>query len=202
VRGSELDRRLWQLLFLPSLWRPIRWAMATAFDLAGERRQARLLREARRRSAPAYWKATHRLRQFVGGFMKRLADERIDAIVCPPYALPAVLHSTAHELVPAASYAILFNVLGLPSGVVAAGRVQPGEESDRPEKGDRMERLSRRIEQGSAGLPMGVHVAAAPWREDIVLAVMGALEEAFRRKSDYPAEPPQPAIREATQSTA
>jgi fatty acid amide hydrolase len=65
-----------------------------------------------------------------------------------------------------------------------------------------MERLSRRIERGSVGLPVGVHVAAAPWREDIVLAVMGALEEAFRRKSDYPAEPPQPAIREATQSTA
>ncbi len=202
VRGSEVDRRLGQLLFLSSLSRPVRWAMATALDLAGERRQARLLRESRRRSAEAYWQVTHRLRRFTGEFMQRLAEGRFDAIISPPYALPAVLHNTAHELIPAASYCILFNVLGLPSGVVAAGRVQPGEESDRTEGGDRCERLSRRIESDSAGLPVGVHVAAAPWREDIVLAVMGALEEAFRRNDDYPAEPPYPTIKEATQSTA
>jgi fatty acid amide hydrolase len=29
----------------------------------------------------------------------------------------------------------------------------------------------------SAGLPVGVQVAARPWREDIVLALMAALEE-------------------------
>jgi len=29
----------------------------------------------------------------------------------------------------------------------------------------------------SAGLPVGVQVAARPWREDIVIALMAALEE-------------------------
>ncbi|MEP0858508.1 hypothetical protein [Trichocoleus sp. DQ-U1] len=46
------------------------------------------------------------------------------------------------------------------------------------------------MEQGSVGLPVGVQVAARHWREDIVLAVMAAIEEHFQPQPDYPAHPP------------
>jgi hypothetical protein len=65
-------------------------------------------------------------------------------------------------------------------------RVRAGEESDRPPSRDLVERTARKVEKGSAGLPVGVQVAARHWREDIVLAVMSALEEYFRQQSDYP----------------
>jgi fatty acid amide hydrolase len=35
-------------------------------------------------------------------------------------------------------------------------------------------------------LPVGVQVVARHWREDIVLAVMAALEDHFRSTPDYP----------------
>jgi len=38
--------------------------------------------------------------------------------------------------------------------------------------------VARFIDQGSAGLPCGVQVAAGPGREDDVLSVMAALETA------------------------
>ena len=42
------------------------------------------------------------------------------------------------------------------------------------------------VENGSAGLPVGVQVVAHHWDDHVVLAVMGALEEHFRRTPDYP----------------
>jgi fatty acid amide hydrolase len=41
-----------------------------------------------------------------------------------------------------------------------------------------MDEAARATERGSAGLPIGVQVAARPWREDVALAVMGAIEAA------------------------
>jgi Asp-tRNA(Asn)/Glu-tRNA(Gln) amidotransferase A subunit family amidase len=42
----------------------------------------------------------------------------------------------------------------------------------------------------NVGLPVGVQVAARHWHEDIVLAVMAAIEEHFQSQPDYPAHPP------------
>ena len=81
-------------------------------------------------------------------------------------------------------------MLGVPAGVVAATRVREGEESDRPPSRDRSDRAAIRVEAGSVGLPVGVQVVARHWREDVVLAVMGALEEHFRATPDYPVSPP------------
>ena len=53
-----------------------------------------------------------------------------------------------------------------------------------------VEREARETEDGSAGLPVGVQVAARHWREDVVLAVMAALEQEFSKRPDYPSRPP------------
>jgi fatty acid amide hydrolase len=91
--------------------------------------------------------------------------------------------------VPAASYAYTYNVLGAPAGVVAATTVQPGEESDRKSSKDRADITAIEVERGSSGLPVGVQVVARHWREDIVLAVMAALEEHFQSQPTYPSRP-------------
>jgi fatty acid amide hydrolase len=74
--------------------------------------------------------------------------------------------------------------------VVAATRVRPGEESDREVSKDLADITAQQVEKGSAGLPVGVQVVARHWREDIVLAVMAALEAHFRSTADYPEYPP------------
>ncbi len=72
---------------------------------------------------------------------------------------------------------MLYNLLGMPAGVAPITRVQEGEESERQVGRDSVERAARAVETGSAGLPVGVQVVAHHWREDIVLAIMAALEE-------------------------
>ncbi|HRE26458.1 MAG TPA: amidase family protein, partial [Anaerolineales bacterium] len=119
-------------------------------------------------------------------FVEQLDQGRFDAIVCPPAALPALRHGDTAALPDYDSYARVFNVIGFPAGVVAAGRVRPDEESDRAPTRDGVLLRAGTVEQGSAGLPVGVQVAARPWREDVVLAVMAVLEAHFKQQPDYP----------------
>ena len=84
---------------------------------------------------------------------------------------------------------MVYNAIGAPAGVVSITKVRPGEESDRKVTKDMADITARSVEQGSAGLPVGVQVVARHWREDIVLAVMAALEDHFRSTPDYPTRP-------------
>jgi fatty acid amide hydrolase len=84
---------------------------------------------------------------------------------------------------------MIYNLLGMPAGCVPVTRVRAGEESDRLKTGDIVERTARAVEHNSAGLPVGVQVVARHWREDVVLALMSALEEYFRTQPDYPQHP-------------
>jgi fatty acid amide hydrolase len=104
-------------------------------------------------------------------FVRSMEERRLDAIVCAPFPLPALLHESSAEadLQAAEIACAVFNIVGLPAGVVAATTAGPGEDG--------------------AGLPVGVQVAARHWRDDVVLALMGALEEHFRGQPGYPVTP-------------
>lgn len=105
----------------------------------------------------------------------------VDLVLCPPYGLAAPRHGDTADMPLAESYAMLFNLLGFPAGVAPITRVSPDEESDRPVRIDLANRAARRAESGSAGLPVGVQLAARPGREDLVLRVMKELEQQFPR---------------------
>ncbi len=107
-------------------------------------------------------------------------------MICPPLALPAFTHGSSEHLFPAGSYAVPYNVLGAPAGVVSITRVRPGEESDRVVSRDLADITARQVEEDSAGLPLGVQVVARHWGDHLVLAVMAALENRFRTTPDYP----------------
>ena len=77
--------------------------------------------------------------------------ETHDVIICPSYTGPAVPHGTFFPRFDNFSYTIVFNLTGWPSAVVRGGT-------------------------SDEGLPIGVQIAAAPWREDVALAVAQHLE--------------------------
>lgn len=90
------------------------------------------------------------------------------------------------------SYAFTYNVLGVPAGVVSTTRVRPGEECDRKVGKDIADITAQRVEQGSAGIPVGVQVVARHWQDHVALAVMAALEAQFRKTREYPVQPDLP----------
>ncbi len=88
--------------------------------------------------------------------------QRYDAVVSPVAAFPALPHgdSIREDIFPGFSYTMTYNMTGGPAVVVPFGRTQ-------------------------SGLPIGVQIAAAPWREDIALRVAQRLEDA----AGYSAKP-------------
>ncbi|MCH8185587.1 MAG: amidase [Chloroflexi bacterium] len=174
-------------LKIPNAVRP---ALAWAIQALGDRRRAFLMRSAGPRSAYDFWGLVRERDAFRRQFLASLDRDRLDGLICPPHSLPALTHGSGEQLFAAAGQAVTYNLLGVPAGVVAATRVRRGEESDRPPSRDGSDRAAIGVEQGSAGLPVGVQVVARYWREDVVLAVMSALEAHFRTTPDYPSSPP------------
>jgi amidase len=96
-----------------------------------------------------YWQSLDRFRAVMFGFLAQY-----DAIVSPVCANPALPHGTSieEENFRGFSYTMTHNLTGWPAAVVRCG-------------------------QSSSGLPIGVQIAAHPWREDVALALAGRLEE-------------------------
>jgi amidase len=80
--------------------------------------------------------------------------EEFDAMVCPVCSFPGMVHGSTYDRLAAFSYTMTYNLTGWPAAVVRAG-------------------------SSREGLPIGVQIAARPWREDVALAVAAKIERAL-----------------------
>ncbi len=180
---SDQVKQLVSLAAIPSWLFPV---MRKGCQLTGQRIAGYSLAAMGSQSVDRYWQVLERRDQLCGKFLQEMDEKRFDGILCPPDALPALPHGASQSVGVGLSYCALYNLLGMPAGVVAATRVRSGEETDRAPTRDRVETSAKKTEAGSTGLPVGVQVVARHWREDVALAVMGCLEIFFRTKEDYP----------------
>ncbi len=138
-----------------------------------------------------HWRRVQQLDDWRARFAAALDQAergRLDLVLCPPCALPALRHGSTRDLGLIGPHTLVFNALGWPAGVLPWTTVRAGEESDRPASRDRTMQLARECERDSAGLPVGVQLAGRPWHEHQVLAAMAALEASPRRTA--PGVPP------------
>ena len=196
ISGEVLTPQLGELMrtvLMPNLVRNI---AASVMARRGEARVAKVLRQIGTKSVETYWQLTHRRSALRLAVMDAWREAGIDALICPPHATPAVGHRQSGDFTAAGSYSMRFNFLNLPAGVVPVSRVRDNE-VERPDpvgrRADRVDRKARLIESGSAGLPLGVQVASRPYREDIVLALMIAIEAGASKRPSYPSTPRNPA---------
>jgi fatty acid amide hydrolase len=133
-----------------------------------------------------YWQLIARRGEWVRRWLAAMNGGGYQAFLMPPCALPAPQHQKPIDLIAAASYAMVPNLLGIPAGTFSLTRVRPEEESGRSISRDTTERQAAATDADSAGLPVGVQIGALHWREDIILALMSALEQDFSQRDDYP----------------
>jgi len=190
IGKNPIDKRIKSFLRMNALPNSIRPALAALARLFRQKYLSYLLLNVRSCPTDEYMRLTTARTEYRIRFLNALEAGGFDAIICPPDALPALIHGSSYFLNIAGSYSMLYNLLGMPAGVVAATRVQSGEQSDRKPGWDIVERAARSVERGSAGLPVGVQVVGRYWREDVVLTIMAALEKHFRKQKSYPLHPP------------
>ena len=102
---------------------------------------------------------------------------RLDAIISPVCALPAFLHNTADKVGLGGIYTALHNVTGFPTGVATISEVGHDEAIGRKRTADLAVRTASKIEANASGLPLGVQIAARPWKEQVVLALINVLHK-------------------------
>jgi Asp-tRNA(Asn)/Glu-tRNA(Gln) amidotransferase A subunit family amidase len=193
IAGEHVDPRIRQLMQLGTMPAWLRPVVGAGLAVARQGRLSHLIRTTGLRTDEQVQALIARRDAYRKRFEEAVTKAGVDVILCPPHALPALTHGASADLGQASfNYTLLYNVLAWPAGVVPVTRVRPGEMDRRARGGDLIDRAARRVDKGSAGLPVGVQVAARPHREDLILAVMAAVESALSGSVDYPRVPPAP----------
>jgi fatty acid amide hydrolase len=188
---SPIAESLKPIRDLARMPRAMRTGLASVGKLTGDRELARLVASVGEKSGTRLIEIVTRLATLRDDVLAEMQAQNLDALLCPAYATPAVPHGASGELLLAASYSLVFNALGFPAGVVPVTRVH-ATEARRTDASGRLGRLARRIDEQSAGLPVGVQVAAPPWHDEEVLALLVAIEKNVEGDVDFPRTPVNP----------
>jgi fatty acid amide hydrolase len=184
--GEVVSRQLQVLLRATGIPNWVREVLVPLLRAIGQHHLGHVVDATRARSAHDYFAllgARAAIRQW---WFDQLDAERIDVVLCPPHALPAMRHGATEWATAAACYAFFANLLGLPGGVVPVTTVRADEANPRAFGRDRVLQEAAATEAGSVGLPVGVQILGRLFREDQVLATMQALEDALRDRPDWP----------------
>ena len=186
--GDEVAPQLSLLRSVAKLPGPVRKVAAAFMATEGEARVERLLRVVHTKPVSELWSWVKLRAQYRQEVVEAWTRQQLDAVICPAHATVALGHGQSREFSLGGSYAMRYNTLNFPAGVVPVTRVR-ATETGRAEAVDRLDRTAAQVDTDSAGLPVGVQVAARPYQEDVVLAVMGAIEAGARAHPDFPATP-------------
>jgi fatty acid amide hydrolase len=189
LAGGEIDSSLTLLLKMVSLPKPARKAAALALGVAGERIAGRTVEAVGEKTVRELWKITKRCREIQAEVFAHWQHRELDAVICPPFATPALTHRASKDFSIAGALAFRYNLLDFPAGSVPVTRVH-ADEVERSRQRERHERRASSIDRDSVGLPVGVQVAALPRREDKVLRVMGLIEAALADREELRELPP------------
>ena len=188
LAGGEVDPVLEPMRRLAYVPAPARRLAAGVARKLGQPNVALMLAAMGEKTAREVWELTDRLRANRTALLDGMDELRIDVLLCPPYATPALPHGKSKNFTLASSFSILFNAAQLPAGVVPVTRVRDSE-THRPAGREALHRIAAEVDAQSAGLPVGVQVVGRPWREHQVLALMGAIEAEVARDDGFPRTP-------------
>jgi len=174
---------LWKMARLPHSVKKVAALGARAVD----RDIADLLSGFGEKSVFELWQLVARARTLAKQVFDAWNLHDLDVVIAPPFATPPMPHGMSREFTVGGAFAFHFNFLQWPSGSMPITTVRPGEVRDKA-KG-KLARVAQECERGGEGLPVGVQIAARPYREDLILAVMQALEERVRETDGYPRLP-------------
>jgi fatty acid amide hydrolase len=191
LQGDDPVRQLKTTFRLARLPTPVRMALAKVLALRGDHRLARLLSVLGEKPLAEFWRLTNARTVLRRQEFDAWATQGLDAVICPPHSLPAMPLGTSGDLTLSLSYAFRYVMLNYPAGIAPVTRVRAGEDQ-RAVVRDTLDKKCAAAEAGSVGLPVGVQVVAKPYREDLVLALLAAIEHGVRDAQDYPVTPVDP----------
>lgn len=147
---------------------------------------AGLLRNWHPKSAYEYWKLAGQRESYKNKFYNWWSEEaKMDVMIAPPNATPALPHGAMHDAVSSCGYTFMFNLLDYSAGIIPVTHVDA--KKDRLPADFNIKKLNG-VAQGAymhydadkmAGLPVAVQIVGRRLEEEKVLAVMERVEDAI-----------------------
>lgn len=120
-------------------------------------------------------------------FLEKIQSEGLDAIICPSYGTVAHTHRSSEYTFHTISYALLYNLLRFPAGVVPVTQVQETECFYDGDPSDWSSKILDTDMKSARGMPVSVQVVSTPYKDEVVLGIMKLieLEFDFHKHPDY-----------------
>lgn len=109
---------------------------------------------------------------------------KLDAIICPVFPLPAILHNTADRIGVGGTYTIQSNITGFPAGIATVSTIGEKEAVSRKFSFDIIMQAAAKNEKQSTKLPIGIQIIARPWNDHIVIALIEKLHVSINPDSE------------------
>jgi fatty acid amide hydrolase len=191
IAHSPVEPVLAPLLRTAALPNAARLLLAQGLDALGEGRTAFVLRQLGEKSVAELWRLTKAARDYRLTLLAAMAAAKVDLVLCPAHATPAVPHTKSAEFLLAGSYSMLWNLVQFPAGVVPVTSVLKSETARERLTRDRIETTAILVDRASEGLPVGVQIVGRPFQDEAVLECMVALEQELQ--GTIPVTPRMPA---------
>ncbi|XP_046552489.1 vitamin D3 hydroxylase-associated protein-like isoform X1 [Haliotis rubra] len=136
-------------------------------------------------TVPQWFKLAEDIEAYKLEFLAAMTKQKLDVILSPTMALPAIPLGKAAESTAAVTYTTLYNVLNFPAGSLPVTKVTEDDQKKLEEvypTNTIHEKMTKKMSRGSDGLPVSVQCAARPFQEELVLRVMKDIEQEVKYK--------------------
>ena len=145
----------------------------------GESRFGKILSVLIDRDIDEFYQAVFKKEILKDKFSDFWIEKKLDALISPVLPFPAIKHGDAELLQGLIGNTFIYNIMGMPAGVVPIRKVRIDEEYYSTRFKDMAARKLQNLVDGIKGLPVGVQVASWNYNDEGCLALMKEIEDDF-----------------------
>jgi fatty acid amide hydrolase len=105
-------------------------------------------------------------------------------VAVAPGLFPAVKIGTSDENSLSCAYTFIWNYINFPVGAIPITKVRESEQAYKSEFDDRLTDALKLTLKNSEGLPVGVQIAALPWKDELVVETMKIIDKFMKHKRE------------------
>jgi len=151
----------------------------------GEARFGKILGVLVDRNLDEFYKAVFKKEILKDKFADFWIERKLDALITPVLPFPAIKHGDAELLQGLIGNTFIYNIMGMPAGVVPIRKIREDEQYYSTRFKDMAAKKLKSLVDGIKGLPVGVQVATWNFNDEGCLALMKEIEEEFKYH-DFP----------------
>ncbi|KAK3605349.1 hypothetical protein CHS0354_033841 [Potamilus streckersoni] len=181
LKNDNIDPTIWLAVRSWSLPKFVQWLMSWVVSyIYNDNIVGKGMRSTcKSKNVYDWWKLAERLQKYKKKFLSLWRSHKLDVLICPGFAFPAVPNGAVFNVLGGVTYTALYNLLDYPAGTVPITKVTREDEAGMKEypTNTRYERFIKKYySEDTVGLPVGVQCVGLPYQEELVLRVMKMLE--------------------------